>query len=83
MKAPTTYAVGDYAKANDIHGHPMQLLQGDDARWAVETHCEGHERQIADDVYSVILIGNEDSPEQVWGSSRVRVLVDSEFERLA
>lgn len=61
------------------------LLQGEDAQWAVDTHCKGYAFPLtkAEDIYSVLLFGNEDAPYQVWGSTRVALRITDELERLA
>jgi 3'-phosphoadenosine 5'-phosphosulfate sulfotransferase len=54
-------------------------LQGDDVQWAVGNFAPGRE----DDFSTVLLFGNEDSPCQVWASSRVALRTFDEMERIA
>lgn len=62
------------------------LLTGEDAQWAVQTHCKGYafSANNAKDIAAVILYGDESAPFQIWGTTASEApTVFHEFERLA
>lgn len=62
------------------------FLQGDDAKWAINAHAQSYDFPLTprEDFYTVMVFGNEDSPYQVWGCTKVAPDgMDAEWERLA
>lgn len=70
-------------QAYSAHERRCILLTGEDAQWAVSTHCKGTTHPPGD-IAAVLLYGNEDAPVQVWGTTASEApTIYHEFERLA
>lgn len=68
------------------HERRVTLLTGEDAKWAVDAHCNGYSFPMnnRDAIAAVLLYGNEDAPAQVWGTTASEApTIHDEFERLA
>lgn len=73
-------------RAYSAHERRCTLLSGEDAQWAIDTHCKGYAFPLskAEDFTAVLLYGNEDAPVQVWGTTTSEApMLHHEFERLA
>ena len=70
LKNDLEYTVGDTRKASEINGRNMQLFtKREDIKWVYETHIKNPNANHLK-VKGVIMIGNEDAPDEIWGTCK-------------
>lgn len=83
--AKKTFDIGDRTQSLNITGRNQQLFTDpEDIKWALETHVKWPGSFSPSNTTAIIITGNEDAPDSVWGTTaKGEILITTEFERLA
>lgn len=73
--------LGTVKQAQDIRSERLNLLnEGPDVQWVLELYGNSISALGITDVASVLIVGNEDAPYEVWVSNRRAPYLDTEYQ---